>query len=51
MNRQGFNQVITTEGIRDIFETNERINQPACAIVLWRSHTNESITEKIEKLS
>ena len=51
MNRQGFNQVITTKDILNPFKTNERINQPACAIVLWRRHTNEPITEKIEKLS
>ena len=51
MNRQGFNQVITTEGILNPFKTNERINQAACAIVLWRRHTNEPITEKIKKLS
>ena len=53
MNRQGFNQIVTTEGVRSPFKSSAqaRINQPACAIVLWRRHTNEPITEKIEKLS
>lgn len=51
MNRQGFNQVITTEEILNPFKTDERINQPACAIVLWRKYTKEPITKKIEKLS
>ena len=51
MNRQGFNQVITTKDILNPFKTNKRINQPACAIVLWRKYTREPITKKIEKLS
>ncbi len=51
MNRQGFNQIVTTEELRNPFKTDERINQAACAIVLWRKYTKEPITEKIEKLS
>ena len=43
MNRQGFNQVITTKDILNPFKTNKRINQPACAIVLWHGKSQEPL--------